>query len=514
MNNEALQRKSKMWMARKTTLLVIGILMALVSIAAASTQSFQLTQEGVAELSKGSYEAALSKFQQAEKADPKDSQAVFFEGVTLNRLGRHAAALSELNQATQLGNRHPDMAFETGWALLGLKRYQEAATALEQYEAAHPGRGQTSEFLGRAYLGMKDYDRAQASFDEAIKRDPSLTPTVRFYQAMMAEERNQPEEASRSIAALVSESPDSPIGQLLRSHAATGTGLGQRRGGKPYSIAGSLGLGYNSNVLFEGETGSDESSFFTRATLDADYVWNRDNGDSITAGYNFLGNIYFSESDGNLLDNFLYGTYRHAFNDRWSGSFRVSDQATFLGGDFFRNTIALRPAVGYSHGSDSFTELAYSLAFSDYHENPALEDLDRDSKTHTLSLAHYFGLKKLKSQARVGVFGVKNQAEGDDFDYDGLGFFIGLRRALGGKWTGDIFYSKSWNNYDDGNIFSGPFSPVKREDRPDYLAIQVLRPLHNDMDLYIRYTYNAANSNIDFFDYKQHTIGAGVNKAF
>lgn len=86
--------------------------------------------QGVAELAAQRFEQALKKFDAAARAAPQDAEAVFFQGVVLNRLGRHAAALERLKRATAMGAAHPDLAFETGWSLVGLRRWPEASYGL------------------------------------------------------------------------------------------------------------------------------------------------------------------------------------------------------------------------------------------------------------------------------------------------------------------------------------------------------------------------------------------------
>jgi tetratricopeptide (TPR) repeat protein len=488
-------------------------------VAFASTESAELTQQGVTELRAGHYAAALTKLKAAEKADATDAEALFYEGVALNRTGHFTDALAKLQKAKDLGSTQGDLAFEMGWALVGTGKNQEAIDQLTQYEAAHPGRAQTSEFMGRAYVGLGDYDKAETYFAEAIQRDPATTPTVTFYRARIAQLHKQPDVVANLLQSIAQNSPESPLGQVLRNQVVIDPsgGITQKQA---YNIFGSLGLGYNSNVLFAGENASEQGDWFTAAALDADYNWYRKNGDSIRVGYDFIGNIYFSESGGNLLDNTVYAAYNHAFSKKWLGNLRLSDNFTFLGNDFYRNSIAIRPAIGYRYNENHLTELAYSFADNNYRDQSTSpvaavnESLDRDSKTQTLSLTHFFTLPGAKLQGRIGVFGVDNSADGDSYDYEGLGMFIGLRREIARKIVGDIFYSRSDLDYDHPNALTTPLFSENRHDKPDYIAVQLLRPLRSNLDLYLRYAYNRSNSNITYYDYKQHVISLGVNKVF
>ena len=193
----------------------IGIL-AFSSTATASPESRKLILQGHADMTAGNYEESLKKFVAAGKADPKDAEAVYFEGAALNRIGRFDEALSRLEKAATLGFKGPGLAFDTGWALLRLGRWIDAVVQLEQFEKAVPGRGKTSEFLGQAYLGLKQYDRAEAKLKEAIQRDPQLKPTALLHLAMLERDRKNPAAAERYLETLLKEVPDSPIAQTLR----------------------------------------------------------------------------------------------------------------------------------------------------------------------------------------------------------------------------------------------------------------------------------------------------------
>jgi tetratricopeptide (TPR) repeat protein len=200
--------------ARKDCIALAGMLIGILafsSIATASPESRQLILQGHADMAAGNYEESLKKFVAASKADPKDAEALYFEGAALNRLGRFEQALSRLERAGAMGFKGPGLPFDTGWALLRLGRWIDSIVQLEQFEKAVPGRGKTSEFLGQAYFGLKQYDRAEAKLKEALQRDPELKPTALLHLALVEMERKNNEAAARYIETLLRETPDSPI---------------------------------------------------------------------------------------------------------------------------------------------------------------------------------------------------------------------------------------------------------------------------------------------------------------
>lgn len=160
---------------------------------------------------------ALKKSSAALKADPKNFQALLTQGSALNRLGRHGEALEQLARAAKMGSTQPLLAFETGWSLMRLGMYREAIAQLEKYEKMNPGLGQTSEFIGRSHLFLNELDKADTKFKEALQRDPKLASTTHFHQAILETLRKNPEAASKYIAALLKEAPNSLTAQLFKN---------------------------------------------------------------------------------------------------------------------------------------------------------------------------------------------------------------------------------------------------------------------------------------------------------
>ncbi|MBI4487542.1 MAG: tetratricopeptide repeat protein [Deltaproteobacteria bacterium] len=205
---------------RRGWVTVLGMfvcILALSDVATGSPESRELILQGHADMTKGDYEEALKKFVGASKADPKDAEALYFEGAALNRLGRFDEALSRLEKAASLGFKGAGLTFDTGWALLRLGKWIDAVVQFEHFEKTIPGRGKTSEFLGQAYFGLKQYDRAEAKLKEAIQRDPELKSTALLHLALVEMERKNNEAAARYIETLLREVPDSPIAKTLKS---------------------------------------------------------------------------------------------------------------------------------------------------------------------------------------------------------------------------------------------------------------------------------------------------------
>ncbi|MDE1903296.1 MAG: tetratricopeptide repeat protein [Alphaproteobacteria bacterium] len=208
-------------MMKRLTVVALAFV-ALAGAAQASPHSQALIKQGQAALAAKDYANALAKFRAAETADPKDANAFFFEGATLNRTGDVADAQIALKHAQSLGSRQPDLLFELGWSEVLPGPADDAVKNLEAYEHAHPNRGLTSELLGRAYARSGQYDAAVAKLKEAMARDPRLTGNALFYLAIVEKKRGNLDAARGYLAQLQQAAPDSQGVKVLQTALAGG----------------------------------------------------------------------------------------------------------------------------------------------------------------------------------------------------------------------------------------------------------------------------------------------------
>ncbi|MBM4040176.1 MAG: tetratricopeptide repeat protein [Planctomycetes bacterium] len=502
--------------------LLAALACALAPLGHASQDSSDLIALGAGALARQDYATALRVFNAAAEADPSDAEAAFFQGVALNRLGRYADALARLERAAKGPAPHADLAFETGWALLGLNRWREAAAQLEQFEKAHPGRGQTSEFLGRAFLGLGELDRAEAALKEALRRDPNLAATVRIHLALLEKRRQNAAASREQLEALLREAPATPSGRMVRDELERLARLSAtpRRAQKPWHMALSMGGGYDSNVISLGDSTplpagiSRKHASFLSLGFDASYDVAATTTDTLTVGYGFQMATYDGLASANADSHSLYADYRHSFTSNLIGALRVSDTFTRVDGHSYSNQVAVRPALAVRLADWTVSELSFTCARSNFF-TPAPPAQDRDGRSHSLAFVQYFYPRGTKLEARVGVFGTVNRAEGSDFDSRACGLVIGLRHPLFWKIAAEVNCTHTWDRGDHANSLpdaSGAF--VRRRTRSDSLSVRLTRPFSDVMSVYLGYDYSRADSNISFYDYHRHVCSGGVLFSF
>lgn len=475
--------------------------------------------KGIAELDGGHYREALQHFNEASQADPADQRPVFYQGATLNRMGKFAPAYALFEYARKKGLSHPDLDFEAGWSLTGMRHCQGALARLAAFEKARPGRGQTQEFMGRCHLALGDLAKAEAAFQEALKRDPKLKPTVSLYLAALEKRRGKPEAAAGHLRSAIAS--DTPMGRALRQEAGPLL-AGRPRAGeeKPWRVGFSAAGGYNDNVIALGNTIplppdiSRKGSWFTRVAADGAYDFRLSPNDVLTVGYAFLADIYPDLSDADLTDHTGYLNYRHAVDEHWSGALYFSEEFTRIGGDDFRNQAAVRPAVSYRVGPSSSVELSYTRSEAEYLLPHRLPVHDRDGHADGVSLLYLFKAQDLGLWGSVGYAHAWNAADGGDFDFETDSASLRLAKSLPWEVVAEVAYTYSDYRYDNPNSFAGTGFGFARGDQAHGIGAGLSRPIDKQSRVFLRYGRSDANSNIPFYEYDQNVWSGGVDLRF
>lgn len=449
----------------------------------ASTKSSPLVQKGYRYLTEQKFSQALKQFEEASKADSKDGQAYFFQGVVLNRLGRFEEAGKSLDKSKQYG-AHPDFAFERGWAHLGQKEWREAIQILNEFEKKRPGRAQNSEFIGRAYFGLGEYQKAEKYLKKALKQDPKLKKTVDSYLSMMKGDE-VPKDA---------------------------------KGEKPqnWKVYGNVGGTYNTNAINLGNNVtrptniSRQESGLVSATLGGNYRFDLSNSGQLSLGHQVLSNLYEVSNKVNFLDNYTFLQFRYTFDPKKVLGVTVSNDFSIVQTAKFRNQIGLRPIFGWKLTDWLVSEVGYNFGFADYFF-PSNANQDRDAHSHTAMLNNYFSVPKTKLRFRLGYSHLWNRAEGSDFDYDGNSLAFAVSHSFFKEITAEVLFAQSWNRYDNVNSLT---ASTKRKDDISNFFSQFTYPIIGKLKGFLHAGYTRNKANITTFDYRAWQGGGGFSATF
>jgi tetratricopeptide (TPR) repeat protein len=479
-----------------------------VSPTLASPQSQALIAEGVGDMTAQQFSAAYTKFVLAEKTDPKDSDAVYFTGVALNRLRKWKLAYQHLAYAEKAGSKQPDLDLEIGRSLVFMGYAQAAVERLSRYDSLHPGAALTQGLLGHAWLELGKYDQAEAAFRFSMK-DPALKPSALLYLAIIAHRRGDAATANSDLQSALNDNPASAFSQSLRQVLAKGAVATN-----PWHASAAVGIGYNDNIVALGNgvalpgNISHQGAAYEELSFDSGYRFDLGSEtNSLTLGYGMDATVYDGLSQFDLFDNYFHADYLHVFAPDLYGSFKLADEPTWIGGDFFRNQVELRPALAWRANPWLAVEGTYDVAFAKY-EFPLPPVDDRSGTVQTVALTAYLTDPQSDWTGKLGYYFSANDSKGADFDSLTNGIFAAASHPLFYDITGEIALAFAAADYSHPNSFS--FTGSKRNDDITQLTVQLLRPIAPDYGVYLRYQYLDNDSNISFFSYRQNVISVGL----
>lgn len=154
------------------------------ALAVAPDYSQALATRGIIKLVQDHPGDALTDFELAIHADPKDGLAYLVMGCALNKLLRYRDAVPYLERSSEFFPSSWLAAFELSRSHLANHEYEKALQQANRATSLKPDdRGRTSLHAVRGYslLGLKRYDEASAEFKMflAAVPDSKLSPVIR-----------------------------------------------------------------------------------------------------------------------------------------------------------------------------------------------------------------------------------------------------------------------------------------------------------------------------------------------
>lgn len=490
--------------------------------------------QGMSSMRARNYTEALGHFGSATVEKPNDSRPWMMLGMAQNRVGNFTAALSSLNKAASLGMKAPRLDFEIGWAALNSGAPQVAVDRLTAYEISKPGGAKTSEFLGRAHLALGKTDDAEKAFQEALRRDPGLQPTVQLYLTRIALLRGENTKAVSGLIQIARNHPSSPVGQAIRNNVLRPLAVERLKRrqvlAKPWSAYASSTVGHNDNVIgFSSELTlpaeiSRRDSTFLSLEAGGQYVHRIGDDHALTGGYDGRYDNFFHIGNKDVLDNTIFGRYAYAVR-QVPGNVVASIQGSYghtrIGGSRFRDGVGIRPAVSFRPADNFSMEAFYSRSLVDIHASPTGNEgvTDRDSVLSVVGARAVVDVPDTSLTATVGAARLHNNADGTDHSYRGTQFSVGLRAVLFDAYTVSGVVAKSEYNYTNAhslapNPATGAGFFFARRDQITTVNLRVSREVIEGVDVFAKFDYTRANSNLILFTYNQNVFGGGVIARF
>jgi tetratricopeptide (TPR) repeat protein len=109
------------------------------------------------------------------KLDPTFAEAHHGLGSIALKLGRYEEAEEEFRRAIELKPRLSEAYVRLAESLMNRGKMREAAAALRTHAGLCASTSESCYYLGQAYLYLKEFGQAQASYEAAVRLDPTCT---------------------------------------------------------------------------------------------------------------------------------------------------------------------------------------------------------------------------------------------------------------------------------------------------------------------------------------------------
>jgi tetratricopeptide (TPR) repeat protein len=494
---------------------------------AASERSSALIDEGLNALQQSEWNDALRDFIAASVADPEDNEALFFQGVALNRLALHVEALAQIESARAAGVQNAAMDFEYGWALLGAGRFQDALASLQSYKDANPDSAKASELIGRAQFTLGNSAAGQKAFDEALQLDSSLKSSIAFFRAGLAQAQGKDIEGEELLDSAAGADQTGAVSRAVRQHLDLLNAIQSQRSTKPWTVFGTAAVGRDTNVIALSDQiarPSDitrQASAYANLTAGGQYRFDINNKQNVTIGGVFNHREYRDISDIDTDTVNTFARYEHTVTRRLRAS--VSGGFTHIRVNRIKkqNTVNIGPSLRYLINDRVRLDAAYSFTKINLPDPSATpENLDRDSGLQNIGGTITIAFPRLRTNVTFGGAYLQNSAVGSDYDYRGRQVKLAVRTQLPWDMTGGVSINRTAYDYLNLNSLA-PTTPAgptafgfARQDTITSISANLSRPINDRFSVYARVTRTNAVSNLAVFQYDQKDMQIGVTTRF
>lgn len=511
---------------------LLSLVLAAPAVVLASEQSKLLYSRGLVDFHAGRMEGALSLFDQAVAADPKDAYARYYRAMARGRANDLPGAIADLREVLVLKPDFNEAALELGIALVQTEAYRDAIPWLEQAQHVRELDGRASMFRGIAHLRLGEFAMARLNFERAAERDPSQALAANYYLGVVDYRTGEWEAAARHFAYVRAESADSSLGR----EAAAFTDKINAELAMHYAGYAATAFEYDSNVILAQTDAALANQSLQNLGVsrqsDGRFVlsfggwivpWRTPRWE-LTLGYDFYQSLHFSLTEYNIQDN---GPNAQLVG--WNGPVQYGvlgryDYYLRSTNSFLQEATAM-PWVAYEEGTRGRTEVFYRMLRRDFKQ---VDFVLRDGFNHSVGLLQYIYLGSPDRYVLLGyrwdrddpvVAGARYSAAGlpdvtpqmyaDEalaFGYDGNEVRIGLGWLL--PWqitaTGTFFFRhEEYRKESNG-----------RRDNEELVLVDFRRPISDHLTAIAGYVGDFNNSNNGYFDFNRNIGSIALEARF
>lgn len=477
------------------------------------------------------YDAALKDLQEALRLEPDNTEAHYYQGMTLIRLNRIPEAQAALEKARTLRPADNDIAYQLGVLYFNQEAYDNAEPPLRQVFQGEPNRQNLGYYLGFIEYRKKRYREALRFFEANVASDNNFAQLTKFYSGLAMSSLGFPREGQAQIEQALRLQPISPLTAPARRFGEILQTAAQRE--KFFYGELRLGVFYDTNVPVVPTSSSDivaqaidqdqrrKKSEGELASLALSYTWLKKLDWEGTVSYRFLQTYNNRLTEFNTQDHTpsIGIGYRSSLADMplILGS-QLSYDFITLGNKRFSQRWIFNPYMtlieSQSANVSNSTTLQFRLQPKDFfNEGDVSRREVRDAVNYAVGPVHVVGFQDGRHYVKLGYQFDYDMAEGENWTYAGNRLIAGGQYTLP-WWDLRLRYDLDvhWRSHRYKHSLIPATAPgtVKRRDVEPVHLFSVAKDFLTDFTGAVEYLFDNNRSNLAPFTYKRHVVTTSI----
>jgi len=516
MKNPSRSWRGGVWLFPNCLIAIVFILwFQSVSCAQEGTESAEiLFAQATIAYEDGRYSDALRDLLKAHELDPRNSDVIYYLGLTYNSLGEHGQAANYLRRGLEIEPKNYDIKNQLGIALYGLNDFDGALKEFLAVYEAEPQRENIGYYIGLCYYQKKDYDNALTYFQRNVSTDVRSRQLNQYYTALTLRDLGREADAIEELMEAVKLDPVSPIvgaAQQLLSALRVAGGLEKR-----LRLQLTLNAHYDSNisalptVTSLAPKSGRSRSYGNLFNLRADYSLYQSERWESTVTYGLLQTLNyqihsFDIHDQSIAANLFYKTLTPDGMPLFIGTQFNHDILLLAGKKFLERPTG---AVSFSlvENPNNASNIFFRLQYRDFFQKPTEDDERRDAINKLFGLVHFIRLFGGQHQINFGYHYDNEDAQGRNWRYSGHKAVAGLLLSL--PW--DL---KATTNFEYHlRYYKGQNSTFEehRRDGQRTVLFSLAKDLPQNLTVTLQHLWDNNQSSIGFFKSRRQVYAWGL----
>jgi len=360
---------------------------------------------------------------------------------------------------------------------------------------------------------LQDYAAATPRLERAVELDPDLSPEANYYRGLTLAYQGDFSAAAGALGVVERQSPMHPLG---RSASQLREGMQAPEPRRPWEIAVTSGIEYDSNPLLVGSGVpiGEEDDFRAVMRLQASYRYDSEHF-RLSAGYDGYGSFHEDLGEVDLFTNVGWA----------AGSVRIEPVRLNLRYDFaytkldlnqkYQRVHRITPSITVTESRWGLSEFFYQYQDIEYFFDNLSPVTDRDGKQNTVGVNQFFFLEDPIQYLRIGALYDNYDPQGDEFRYDGYELSAGLGVQLPWKVVLTASYRFIRRGFRNDTVFVGLDKAGKRRnDRINQFELELTRPITEQLEVSLLAWATDHDSNVAAFDYHRVIGGSYITYRF